>query len=149
MGAWMTLLAAMERPERVKGLMLIAPGVDFFTKFLRSYPLETQKIIESGKTFTIDGPYGPYLISKRVQEESLENEILTRPGKLPIRCPVRIIHGMKDDSTPYQVGLELSDKFESENVEILLRKSGEHSLSTPHDMQLLRHCLDSLLEICE
>ncbi len=149
MGAWMSLLAAMERPERVKGLMLIAPAVDFFTKHLRSYPLETQERIERGEAVKINGLFGPFLFSKRIIDESREHEILSRPGKLAIRCPVRIFHGMKDDRTPYQVGLELCDKFESENVEILLRKTGEHRLSTRHDIQLLCNCLDSLLEVCE
>jgi hypothetical protein len=65
-------------------------------------------------------------------------------GAVPVRCPVRILQGMKDDAVPYSHALAFAGMMESSDVEIALSKSGDHRLSTPADLARLTDVLDSL-----
>lgn len=42
MGGWLSLLTALEKPERVAGVVLVAPSVDFFPKYRHVIPKEVQ-----------------------------------------------------------------------------------------------------------
>ena len=56
---------------------------------------------------------------------------------IPIRCPVRLIHGTADPDVPSTLSLELMEALESGDVEVTLVKGGGHRLSEPHDLDRL------------
>ncbi len=146
LGAWLSILATLERLDRVKGLLLIAPAVDFFRPRFESFPEEARTQLIHGETLWFEGPFGKFPVNYRIVEESIPLELLCREGPLPIHCPIRILHGMNDEQAPYKVGIQLAEKFASEDVEILLRKAGgDHRMSTESDLNLLQQSIESLL----
>jgi dipeptidyl aminopeptidase/acylaminoacyl peptidase len=56
---------------------------------------------------------------------------------IPLRCPVRLIHGTADPDVPWQLSLEVMQKLESGDVELHLIKDGDHRLSSDHDLDRL------------
>ena len=81
-------------------------------------------------------------------KDSFKHLLLESNKKIPITCPVRLLHGMNDDVIPYETSLEIARKLESEDVEILLDKKSDHRFSSDKNLKLLGTVLDELLESC-
>jgi len=140
MGGWIMLLAALARPERIKALVGIAAAPDFTEELIweKFSPQEQQQILHEGQVL-IPNCYEdqqPYPITKNLIEEGRKYLLLHNP--INITCPVRLIHGMKDEDVPYQVSLRIEEQLESEDVIVRLVKTGDHRMSAPENLELLR-----------
>lgn len=145
MGGWIALLAARARPERVAGLVGIAPAPDFTEDLIwgRATP-EQRAALESVGYVDSPSEYreAPYRITQRLIEEGRNHLLLNAP--IPITCPVRLIHGMADADVPWQTSLRLAEALESADVEVTLVKSAAHRLSEPEDLARLEHAIEEL-----
>ena len=56
---------------------------------------------------------------------------------IPIDCPVRLLHGMRDADVPLRSALELMAQLRSADVQTILVKDGDHRLSRDQDIALL------------
>ena len=144
MGGWTSLLAAIARPERIKGLLLIAPAPDFSEKLMWARFDETirKTIMEEGIYYEPSDYDEPYEISRDMILDGRENQILDAPIKFD--GPVRILQGMKDTSVPVAHAQKVAEMLTSEDVELTLVKSGDHSLSEPHDLVRLIRTAEEL-----
>lgn len=146
MGGWIMLLAALERPQRIKGLIGIAPAPDFTEDLLlpRLGPAERQTLYEAGAV-TLPSEYDAagYTYTRDLVEDGKAHLLLRRP--IAIRAPVRLLHGMRDDAIPWQRSLLLCERLESSNVALTLVKDGDHRLSRPSDLARLARSLDEIL----
>ena len=68
---------------------------------------------------------------------------MTKP--INIDCPVRILHGVQDDSVPYKNSIELMRLITSHDVDLLYRKAGDHRLCTENDLELLTETVDKMV----
>ena len=144
MGGWLSLLAAIHRPQRVKGVLAMAPGADF-TKIVYEKALsdsQKQQLEKEGKiAFPRDN--FTYIFTRQLIESGNQNCILDR--EIPIECPVQLLHGMKDSSVPWEVSPLIADKISGKNVGIKLLKNATHRLNDETSLSELRVALDSLL----
>ncbi len=148
MGAWIMLLTALGRPERIAGLLGLACAVDF-TKYLLWERLDDRlrERLRRERVISLPSPYGePYIITMDLIEEAERHLLLDRP-ELPIHGPVRLIHGMGDQDVPWRISVEVAAKLASPDVRVILVKDGEHTLSRETDLLLLTRTLGELLEI--
>ncbi|MEE9273781.1 MAG: alpha/beta hydrolase, partial [bacterium] len=125
MGGWIMLLAALARPGRVAGLVGIAAAPDFTEDLMWArFPEEVRERLRGGGTYHLPSEYdeNPYPITGRLIEEG-RGRLLLR-GRIPIVCPVRLIHGMEDADVPSEVSLKLSEALESADVTVTLVKGG-------------------------
>jgi pimeloyl-ACP methyl ester carboxylesterase len=59
--------------------------------------------------------------------------------------PVRLLHGQQDPDVPWQLSLKTAAAITGPDVQVVLVKDGEHRLSRPQDLALLRRTLTALL----
>src|SRR6266568_7778983 len=89
MGAWLALLTALARPDRIVALLLIAPATDFTDKLLWNRLSEEMRreILDKGEWLrpTSYGP-DPYPITRELIEDGKKHLLLD--GEIALRCPV-------------------------------------------------------------
>jgi pimeloyl-ACP methyl ester carboxylesterase len=146
MGGWIMVLAALARPERVAALVGIAAAPDFTTDLLPGRLSEAQRseLAETGQ-IVLPSAYDSagYLYTRGLVEDGNRNLVLRSP--IPLTCPVRLLHGMADDSVPWQQNLTLAERLQSTDVTLTLVKDGDHRLSRDADLARLAQLLDTLL----
>ena len=67
-------------------------------------------------------------------------------GPIALRCPVRLLHGQADEEVPWQTATRLAACLESRDVRTILVKDGNHRLSRPADLALLRAVVSDALD---
>ncbi len=145
MGGWSSLLAAMARPERVKGLVLIAPAPDFTEKLMWAHwSDDVRATIETEGIYYEPSDYDePYEYSRELIEDGRARQILDQT--IPFSGPVRILQGLADDVVPWDYAYRVVDTLQSENVTMTLVKGGDHSLSRPEDLLRLQQTVERIL----
>jgi len=146
MGGWASLLAVLDRKDRVKAMVLINPAPDFTEKLTYANWSEEQKkdLKENGVVYEPSGYEEPYAYSISLIEDGRARQILDAP--IPLNCPIRILQGAEDSVVPADHSRRIVDAVESEDVTYTLVKGGDHSLSREQDLKLLAQTLNGLLE---
>ncbi|MCB2107784.1 MAG: alpha/beta hydrolase [Rhodobacteraceae bacterium] len=146
MGGWVMLRAALERRERIAGLMGIAAAPDFTEDLMWASFTADQRAAMSRQGY-IDLPSdyadGPYRISHHLIEDGRKNLLLR--AAIPLTCPIRLVHGQRDASVPWSTAQKIADSVAADDVEILYIKDGDHRLSRPQDLARLCETLDTLI----
>lgn len=145
MGGWVMLHCALARPERIVGLVGIAPAPDFTEDLMwQGFTQEQQKTVMEQGLLELPSEYSdsPYRISRHLIEDGRKNLLLREA--IPLDLPVRIIQGLRDDAVPWQRALTLQDKLTSEDVAVTLIKDGEHRLSRPGDLKALTDAIEAV-----
>ncbi|WP_193186583.1 alpha/beta hydrolase [Nisaea sediminum] len=147
MGGWIMLLTALQRPERIAGLVGIAPAPDFTEDLMwAGFSDEIRQTLERDGVYYEPSEYSdePYTITMKLIEDG-RNHLLMRET-MPIATPVRLLHGMRDESVPYELSLKIADNVASEDVQIRFVKDGDHRLSTDRDIAILK---DTVAALCD
>lgn len=148
MGGWLSLLAALHRPDRVVGLLGIASAPDFTEELMWAKFSHTQQDEVMGQGWTIlptEYNDNGWPITKNLIESGREHLLLNKAILLNI--PVRLIHGLKDTTVPMTFSQKLMGLITSENITLTLVKSGDHRLSTPGDLLILGHLIRELVAL--
>ncbi|XP_062982900.1 palmitoyl-protein thioesterase ABHD10, mitochondrial [Elgaria multicarinata webbii] len=147
LGGWLMLHAAIARPEKVAALVGIAVAADYLVAAFQQLPVETKKEIEEKgewKLPTKHNEEGFYSLPYELIQEAENHCVLSSP--LPIKCPVRLIHGIKDEDIPWQTSLKVAENVVSGDVDVILRKAGEHRMKEKDDIKLMIYTVEDLIE---
>ena len=145
MGGWMMLLAALARPGRVKGLVGVASAPDFTEGFQKNRLTEEMRKELDERGYIMYAPdiwEEPYPVTQKLLEEA-ENHLLLR-GEIDLACPVRLIHGMCDETVSWEVSLRLARALKGDDVRLTLVKDGGHRLSRDEDIELIIRIAEEL-----
>ena len=146
MGAWIALLVARARPDKVAALLLLAPAADFTEALVwrRMSPDIRAEIMDRGE-WQRPSAYGdgPYPITRALIEDGRRHLLLDAP--IELSCPVHIVQGMVDPDVPWQHALRLLETL-SGNPTLTLIKHGDHRLSTDEDLARITAALDAILK---
>ena len=63
-----------------------------------------------------------------------------------LQCPVRLIHGDKDEEVPIGVAFKLLEDLHSGDVQLTVIKWGDHRLSKPHEIETILRTIVALAE---
>jgi pimeloyl-ACP methyl ester carboxylesterase len=146
MGGWIALLLAAELGKRAMALVGIAAAPDFVDWGLWAGLSETERAVLMGDG-RIEQPsdYGdPYVYTRALVEDGRANRVMDRA--IAYAGPVRLLQGQRDAEVPWRLALDIADRLDSSDVQVVLVKDGDHRLSRPQDLALLTATLDSLLE---
>jgi pimeloyl-ACP methyl ester carboxylesterase len=147
MGGWIGLNLALLRPERIAGYIGIAAAPDFTEALIwEAMPAFARKMLmEKGVVHTPSAYGDPLPITRALIEDGRRH--LRLGGPIPLRCPVRLLQGQADPDVPWKTALTLAERVESDNVEVILIKDGDHRLSRDNDLALLKDVVLRLLPV--
>lgn len=142
MGGWLMLLAAKARPERVVGLVGIAPAPDF-----TDWGFTTEEKIALMSTGRLErrNPYGPEptIYTRAFYSSGEANRLMF--GTIPFDGPVRLIQGQQDPDVPWHRTCALAVMLRSADVQTWLVKDGDHRLSRDADVALLIRAVEDVI----
>lgn len=147
LGGWLMLLAALERPERILGLIGVASAPDFTEKLIfEAMTKQEQNILVEEGVFQLTSEYSDdaYPISNQLITEARNHLILDKD--INITVPIRLLHGLEDDDVPYQLSVEISEKITSDNVCVNLIPFADHRMSSEDTLNVLCNTLFELVE---
>ena len=87
--------------------------------------------------------YGSEVTSRFIEEG---RERLQLRGRIPLDCPVRLIHGYRDEDVPWQTSLRLAARLRSSDVTVEIVSDGDHRLSRDVDLARFARTLHGVLD---
>ncbi len=134
MGGWVALLAALARPERMAGLVLINPAQDFTERLMwpNLADHERQAILRDGETTITEDGLGSYVLTRAMFEEARKWLLLDAP--IEISATTHILQGRADDTVPWRHSMALIERLQGGDVLLDRIEGGDHRLSTEADL---------------
>ncbi len=150
MGGWIALLIARElarlgENDRLAGLALIAPAVDFTQTLMweRMNDATQHEITTTGRRLR-PSAYGsePYPITRALIEEGRNHLLLG--DMVRTHCPVHILQGMQDEDVPWSHAMRLVHALSHDPVSVTLVRDGDHRLSREEDILQLISAVETI-----
>ncbi len=146
MGGWLALMLAREKPRRVAGMIGIAAAPDFTESLIWEKLTQHQQaeLKKKGKIY-VPSDYGdPYPITAELILDGRNHLLLG--ADIPVYCPIRLLHGMKDVDVPWEVSMAINEKVATQDVKTILIENGDHRLSEPSDIKKLLSVTAKMLD---
>ena len=146
MGGWIMLLVARRLPERVRALVGVAAAPDFTEDGMwPRIPESEREMLATRGVIHVPSEYSddPYPITLRLIEDGRER--LQLRDRIPLDCPVRLIHGYRDEDVPWRTSLRLAARLRSSDVTVEIVGDGDHRLSRDEDLARLARTLHGVL----
>ena len=148
MGGWIMLLVARRLPGRVEALVGVAPAPDFTEdRMWAQMPASERETLAARGVIHMPSRYSeePYPLTLRLIEDGRER--LQLRGRIPLDCPVRLLHGYRDEDVPWQTSLRLAARLRSPDVTVEIVGDGDHRLSRDVDLARLARTVRGVLGI--
>ena len=139
MGAWISMIMYKYFSNQIKGFIGIGSAPEFLTRIMwRKFPKKIKnEILNKGISKIKNGDY-EYLITKQLifDGKKTKNKVLNK--KLNNKIPVTMIHGQKDEVVPVMYSRKVLKIFKNAKKKLVIVKNGDHSLSSPKWLNLLK-----------
>ena len=148
MGGWIMLLVARRLPGRVRALVGVAPAPDFTQDGIWSgMSADERRALAITGVVHVPSRYSdePHPVTLRLIEDGRAR--LQLRDRIPLDCPVRLIHGWRDEDVPWRTSLRLAARLRSGDVTVEIVGDGDHRLSRDTDLALLARTLRGVLGV--
>lgn len=145
MGAWIALLCARQRRDRLVGFVGISSAPDFTEKLIwERFSDEQKQQIQNDGVYYAPSCYDeePYPITMAMIEEARNHLLLD--AEIALDIPVRLLHGTLDEDVPWQVSATLLQRISSKNATLTLVRGGNHRLSEPAQLKMMCEAVKTL-----
>ena len=137
MGAWIAVKQFDFFKNQIKGFLGIGSAPEFldylmWNKFTKKVKSEIKR---KGRINLKHGDY-EYPITYQLIKDGRKNKILNK--KILNKIKVTMIHGSKDESVPVIYSRKILKIFKRANKKLLVIKNGDHSLSSPKWLNLIK-----------
>ncbi len=151
MGGYLALLAvralnAAGEAERVKGLVLIAPAVDFTEALVWAKASgDARRAIMDEGVWRRPSAYSsePDCFTRELIEDGRKHLLLG--GMIRTGAPTAVLQGMRDEDVPFSHALALMQRLGGDPATLTLVKDGDHRLSRPQDLELMFAALERMI----
>jgi alpha-beta hydrolase superfamily lysophospholipase len=103
------------------------------------------ELMEQGRIHLPSEYDEPLLITRALIEDGRRH--LRLRGAIPLHCPIRLLQGQNDPTVPWRMALTLAERVESDDVQVMLVKDGDHRLSRASDLAALEDVVLRLLPV--
>lgn len=147
MGGWIGLLAALARPDRVRGFVGIATAIDFVRRIWDGIDDDARRLLETEGVWMRPSEYDPagYPITRTLLEEGRNHLLL--PGPIKFDGVVRLLHGQLDDAVPWRGSLDIAEALTGTDVTVTCIKDAGHRLSRDQDIARILGATAEITEI--
>ena len=144
MGAWIALNQILKFKKQVRGFMGIGSAPEFLENLMwKKFSNKMKKeIIQNGIINLKHGDY-EYPISYQLIKDGRKNKILHK--KIHFDLKVVMVHGTKDTSVPVIYSKKVLKMFKSNKKKLVIIKNGDHSLSSPKSLKILKKELNLVI----
>ena len=137
MGAWISLNQFRFFKKQIIGFMGIGSAPEFLEGLMwNKFSQEMKKkIMEDGMIKLKHGDY-EYPITFQLIKDGRKNKVLNK--KISNNLKVTMVHGNKDKSVPVNYSKKILKIFKNAQKKLVLVNNGDHSLSSPKWLNLLK-----------
>ena len=144
MGAWISLNQFKHFKKQIKGFLGIGSAPEFlenlmWKKFSKKMKAET---IKNGVYNLKHGNY-IYPITYQLIKDGRKNKVLNK--KINLNIKVTMVHGQKDEVVPVSYSKKVLKIFQNSKKKLVVVKNGDHSLSSPRHLKLIKKELKSII----
>ena len=149
MGAWISMLAAMNKAKKIKALICISAAIDFTENLIWDKLSDKEKrLIEIDGSLPVTGSNTDcnhsYPISFNLIQDGRKHLLLNQ-DIIDIDCPVHLIHGQQDVDVPVTLSQEAYVKISHDEVVLKIIKDGHHNLSREKDLAIIGNSISEIL----
>jgi len=148
MGAWLAVLATLERGNDVAGLVLIAAAPDFTSELLwPALSTQEQSRIEAGETLLRANGYDASMwpLHRTLFDSGKQLSVLPNQRLANILCPVRLLHGTADTDVPWTQSQRLLVKLKSSDADLRLLHLANHRLSDTLSLAKIENAIEEVV----
>ena len=144
MGAWISLNQFKFFKNQIKSFLGIGSAPEFlenlmWKKFTKKMRLE---IIKKGVYNLKHGNY-VYPITHQLIKDGRKNKVFKK--QIKFRISVTMVHGQKDEVVPISYSRKVLKVFKNAKKKLVIVKNGDHSLSSPRWLKLLKKELNLII----
>ena len=144
MGSWISLNQFKYFKKKICGFLGIGSAPEFLEHLMwKKFSIRKKKeIIKKGIINLKHGDY-EYPITYQLIKDGRKNKILNK--KINQNIKITMIHGSKDKSVPVIYSKKILEIFKSKKKKLVIIKNGDHSLSSPKWLNILKKELELII----
>ena len=137
MGAWISLIQFQYFKKQIKGFLGIGSAPEFLERLMwRKFKIKEKKEIKKNGIINLKHGDYEYPITYQLIKDGRKNKILHK--KIYQKIKVTMVHGNKDKSVPVYYSRKVLNIFKNSKKKLVIVKNGDHSLSSPKWLKLLK-----------
>ena len=144
MGSWISLNQFKYFKKKICGFLGIGSAPEFLEHLMwKKFSIRKKKeIVKKGIINLKHGDF-EYPITYQLIKDGRKNKILNK--KINQNIKVTMIHGSKDKSVPVIYSKKILEIFKSKKKKLVIIKNGDHSLSSPKWLNILKKELELII----
>ena len=137
MGAWIALNQFKIFKKQIKGFLGIGSAPEFlenlmWNKFSKKMKAETLK----NRIYNLKHGDYIYPITLQLIKDGRKNKVLNK--KIDYKINITMVHGRKDEVVPVSYSKKVLKIFKNSRKKLVIIKNGDHSLSSPKHLVMLK-----------
>ena len=144
MGSWISLNLFKFFEKKIKGFLGIGSAPEFLDNLMwNKFSKKMKKEIKTNKKILLKHGEYQYPITLQLIRDGRKNKVLTK--SIINNINVTMVHGNKDKSVPVIYSRKVLKIFKNAKKKLVIIKNGDHSLSKPKYLNLLREELKLII----
>jgi len=137
MGAWISLIQFQYFKKQIKGFLGIGSAPEFLERLMwKKFKIKEKKEIKKNGIINLKHGDYEYPITYQLIKDGRKNKVLHK--KIYQKIKVTMVHGSKDKSVPVYYSKKVLNIFKNSKKKLVVVKNGDHSLSSPKWLRLLK-----------